>query len=64
MPLRGFALERTEVIPTSFEFLPSGSRERQRVDESPLAGARGYPVNHSLNLLGDWYQRCFAPSFG
>ena len=30
-----------------------GSRERQRVDQSPLAGARGYGANHSPNLLGD-----------
>ncbi len=30
-----------------------GSRERQRVDGSPLAGARGYPANQSLNRLGD-----------
>ena len=33
-----------------------GSRERQRVDGSPLAGARGYPANQSLNHLGDWYE--------
>ena len=30
-----------------------GSRERQRTDGSPFAGARGYPTNQSLNLLGD-----------
>jgi len=30
-----------------------GSREHQRVDASPLAGARGYPANHSPNLWGD-----------
>ena len=30
-----------------------GSRERQRVDGSPLAGARGYLSNQSLNFLGD-----------
>jgi hypothetical protein len=30
-----------------------GSRERQRVDGAPLAGARGYLANQSLNLLGD-----------
>jgi len=30
-----------------------GSRERQRADGSPFAGARGYPTNQSLNLLGD-----------
>ena len=30
-----------------------GSRERQRVGKSPLAGARGYPANQSLKLLGD-----------
>ena len=30
-----------------------GSRERPRVDGSPLAGARGYPANQRLTLLGD-----------
>ena len=30
-----------------------GSRERERVDGSPRAGARGYPANHSRKLLGD-----------
>jgi hypothetical protein len=30
-----------------------GSREHQRVDGSPLAGARGYLANQSLTLLGD-----------
>ena len=76
---------RTSVIPTSFEFLTAGSRERERVvfqrssqyhetsvssprplnsglfgsrerervDGSPRAGARGYPANHSRKLLGD-----------
>ena len=29
-----------------------GRRERQRVDEPPLAGARGYPAVHRLKLLG------------
>ena len=30
-----------------------GRRERQRVVIPPLAGARGYPANQRLNLLGD-----------
>ena len=30
-----------------------GSRERERVGASPLAGARGYPAKQCLKLLGD-----------
>jgi len=60
------SLNADEISPRFTEFSGSyqrplnfgvfGKRELQRVDESPLAGTRGYPAHHSLKLLGDCYQ--------